>query len=101
MINPELLRLIKAYDIWKDDAIEIVRIFEILNDDKKVDILDNWPKIAAQIKKHREEIELEKELLLIKTIENIEKDLENYNKQITVNITKSSIKKLKTKNITI
>lgn len=97
MINSQLLKLIKEYNIEQDDAIEVVRIFEIMNDDKKLEILEKWPSIAAQIRKHREEIEFEKEVLLIKTLENIEHDLEEYNKQITLETTKSSIKKLKLK----
>jgi len=101
MINSELLKLIKEYNIEQDDAIEVVRIFEVMTDTKKLEILETWPKIAAQIKKHRQQIEYEKEVLLIKTIENIEKDLEDYTKQVTIETTKSSIKKLKTKNIKI
>ncbi|EKE27019.1 MAG: hypothetical protein ACD_4C00086G0010 [uncultured bacterium (gcode 4)] len=95
MINTELLRLIKEYDIWEEDAIEIARIFEIMTDERKVEILEDWPNIARSIKTSREQIEKEKEILLIQAIEEIEKDLEKFNKtQVTQN-TKNEIQKLK------
>ncbi|MDD2908633.1 MAG: hypothetical protein PHZ26_02655 [Candidatus Gracilibacteria bacterium] len=97
MINSQLLKLIKDYNILQEDAIEIIRIFEVMTDNKKLEILDSWPKIAAQIIKHREEIELEKEILLIKTLENIEKDIEEYNKSLVAKHTKSDIKKIRQK----
>jgi len=97
MINSELLKLIKEYNIEQDDAIEVVRIFEVMTDTKKLEILEDWPKIAAQIKKHRQQIEYEKEVLLIKTIENIEKDIEEYNKSLVAKHTKTDIKKIRQK----
>lgn len=97
MTNTLLQRLIKEYNIWEEDAIEIVRIFEIMTDDKKIEILENWPKIADQIIKHREQIEQEKEILLIKTIEWIEHDIEEYNKTLVGKKTKKELNNLKQK----
>lgn len=97
MINSQLLKLIKESNILQDDAIEVVRIFEIMTDNKKLEILEDWPKIAVQIIKHREEIELEKEILLIQTIENIEKDIEEYNKSLVAKHTKTDIRKIRQK----
>jgi hypothetical protein len=98
MTNSELLRLIKQYDVWEEDAIEIVRIFEVMTTDKKIEILNNWHSIAMQIKKHREDIEKEKEILLIKAIENIEHDIEEYNKSLVSKNTKNELKEIKKKN---
>lgn len=95
MTNSELQRLIKEYSIWEEDAIEITRIFDIMTENKKIDIIDNWPKIATQIIKHREEIEKEKEILLIRTIENIEHDIEEYNKTLVSKKTRFELKKIK------
>lgn len=91
MTNTELLRLINGSDLAQEDLIEVIRIFEIMTDDKKIEVINNWQKIATQIKQHREQIEQEKELLLIKTIENIEHDIEEYNKSLVAKKTKQDI----------
>jgi len=49
-----------------------------LTDDKKLDILERWNSIIADIKRHRDEMEQEKEILLIQALKNIEHDLEEY-----------------------
>lgn len=95
MGNSELLRLIKKYELHDDDAVEILRIFEVLSDWKKVEILEDWDHIASQIKAHREEIELEKEILLSKAIANIELEIEEYNKSLFISWTKREIAALK------
>jgi len=91
MTNTELLRLINSSDLAQEDLIEVIRIFEIMTDDKKIEVINNWQKIATQIKQHREQIEQEKELLLIRTIENIEHDIEEYNKSLVAKKTKQDI----------
>jgi len=68
-----------------------------MTDDKKIEVINNWQKIATQIKQHREQIEQEKELLLIRTIENIEHDIEEYNKSLIARHTKTDIKKIRQK----
>ncbi|EKE29858.1 MAG: hypothetical protein ACD_2C00088G0023 [uncultured bacterium (gcode 4)] len=95
MTNSELLKLIRQYEIWDEDAIEIVRIFEVMTDSKKIEILNNWQNIAMHIKKHREDIEKEKEILLIKAIDSIEHDIEEYNKSLVSKNTKQELKKMK------
>ncbi len=98
MTNSELQRLIKEYSIWDEDAVEILRIFEIMTDSKKIEILENWPKIAAQIKFHREQIEKEKEVLLMRALDNIEKEIDEYNKKLVEEDTKNELKFMKKKN---
>lgn len=95
MTNSELQKLIEEYWIWQEDAVEIERIFDIMTDEKKVEIIDDFENIASQIIKHREEIEKEKEILLIKAIENIEKDIEEYSKNIYTKKTKKELSNLK------
>lgn len=80
MGNSELLKLIKEHNICDEDSIEITRIFEVMTDDRKVEIIDDWENIASRIKASREQLEKEKEILLIQAISDIEKDLEEYDK---------------------
>ena len=80
MGNSELLKLIKEHNICDEDSIEITRIFEVMTDDRKVEIIDDWNNIANRIKASREQLEKEKEILLIQAISDIEKDLEEYDK---------------------
>lgn len=95
MTNTELLRLINNSDLAQEDVIEVIRIFEVMTDEKKIEVINNWQKIAEQIRAHREQIEQEKELLLIKTIENIEHDIEEYNKSLVAKKAKQDISLLK------
>lgn len=91
------MKLIKEYNIQEQDALEIIRIFDIMSETKKLEILENWPRIASQIIRHREQIEKEKEILLLRTIENIEQDIEEYNKTLISSQTKNELKELKQK----
>lgn len=92
MTNSELLNLIHEHGLRQEDAVEVLRIFEVMSDAKKVDIIDRWPRIAAQIKAHREEIEREKEILFVRSIENVEKELEEYNKLLIRKHAKQDLK---------
>lgn len=79
--NTELVRLISISGLHEDDAREVFRIFPVLTDDKKVQILDTWDSIIEKIKFHRAEMEREKEILLVHMLQDIEHDLEEYNFQ--------------------
>lgn len=95
MINTELLRLIKVHDLFEEDAIEVARIFEVMTDDRKIEILHDFPNIARKIKASREQMEQEREILLIKAIEDIEKELEQFNKNQVTKKAKKEIQLLK------
>lgn len=82
MTNTEILRRIELSGLHPNDLVEVVRIFEILTDDKKTEVLDRWDSIVGEIKRHREEIEREKEILLVNAISDIERDLEAYNRSL-------------------
>ena len=76
--NTELLRKISITGLHPDDAREIIRIFPVLTEEKQLQIFETWDSVIASIKLHRDELEQEKEILLIKALENIESDLEAY-----------------------
>lgn len=80
MTNTQLLKLIEESDILEEDATEIIRIFEVLTDHRKVEVINNWHIITQKIKESREWLEKEKEILLTNTIADIQKDIEDYNK---------------------
>ncbi len=79
MINTKLLKLIKNSFISEEDSVDIIKIFNILTDDKKEEILNNWDIIAEKIKLNKEIIEKEKDILLTNVLVNIQNNIENYN----------------------
>lgn len=95
MTNTELIRLIRQSDIDDRDALEIIKLFEIMSAQKKVEILDNWNKIAYEVKERRRKTEEEKEMLLLKTLDEIEDDLTNYYKSSATKSAKRDIEELK------
>ena len=82
MTNTEILKRVDLSGLHPNDLVEVLRIFEIMTDDKKVEILERWDSIVAEIKRHREQIEKEKEILLVNAISDIERDLEAYNRSL-------------------
>lgn len=95
IINTQLLKLIKESHLSEDDAQEVIRIFPFMTQKRQVEILDDWPRISAQIRLHREQIEQEKEILLVQAIKNIELELDEYNKQLVESSTRRSLKAIK------
>ena len=80
--NTELLRRISVTGLHPDDAREVIRIFPFLTEDKQLHLFETWDTVVADIKLHRAELEQEKEILLIKALENIERDLEAYGRTL-------------------
>lgn len=80
--NTEILRRVSVAELHPDDAREMLRIFPVLTEEKQLQILETWDSVVASIKLHREELEQEKEILLIKALEDIESDLEAYGRTI-------------------
>jgi DNA transposition AAA+ family ATPase len=78
-----------------DDAREIIRIFPILTEEKQLQIFETWDSVVASIKLHRDELEQEKEILLIKALENIESDLEAYGRTLVHSGAKKNLSGLK------
>lgn len=80
--NTELLRRISITGLHSDDAREIIRIFPFLTEEKQLQIFETWDSVVSSIKLHRAELEQEKEILLVKALENIESDLEEYGRTL-------------------
>lgn len=95
-INTQLLKLIQEAHLYEEDTQEIIRIFPLLTEKRQMEILDDWPRISNQIRLHREQIEQEKEILLIKAIQDIEADLEQYNKATVSRTTKKALRNIHT-----
>lgn len=93
--NTELIRRISITGLHPDDAREILRIFPIMTEEKQLQILETWDSIIASIKLHRDELEQEKEILLIKALENIESDLEAYGRTLVHRGAKKDLSGLK------
>lgn len=80
--NTELLRRISITGLHPDDAREIIRIFPFLTQEKQLQIFETWDSVVGTVKLHRAELEQEKEILLVKALENIESDLEEYGRTL-------------------
>lgn len=93
--NTELLRRISITGLHPDDAREILRIFPVLTEEKQLQILETWDSVIASICRHRDEMEQEKEILLIKALENIESDLEAYGRTLVQSGAKKDLSGLK------
>lgn len=91
MTNTEILSRASLAGLHPDDLVEVLRIFEVLTDDKKVEVLARLDPIIANIKRHREEMEREKEILLVRALEDIERDLEAYNRKQVHKTTKNEM----------
>lgn len=93
--NTEILRRISISGLHSDDAREIIRIFPVLTEEKQLQVLETWDSVIASIKLHRDELEQEKEILLIKALENIESDLEEYGRTLVHSGAKKDLSGLK------
>ena len=93
--NTELLRKISIAGLHPDDAREITRIFPVLNDEKQLQVLETWETVVASIRLHRDELEQEKEILLIRALNNIESDLEAYGRTLVHSGSKKNLSGLK------
>lgn len=93
--NTELLRRISVAGLHQDDAREMIRIFPVLTEEKQLQILETWDSVIANIKLHRDELEQEKEILLIKALEDIESDLEAYGRSLVHSGAKKDLSGLK------
>lgn len=94
MTNTEILRRAELSWLHPDDLTEVLRIFEVVTDEKKVEILSRWDSIANNIRRHREQMEEEKKILLARAIDDIEHDLEEYNRSLVQKRTKKQMENL-------
>ncbi len=75
LLNTQLTRNIVASELHREDAEDIIRIFSILSDERKIYILDHWNDVIAGIQVSRRQFEEEQEILLRQAIKQIENDL--------------------------
>ena len=95
MPNTELVRLMDASMIHPEDRPEIERIFACLTEERRVNVISDWPRMAASIKRNREMVEEQKRLLLVDAISKIEADLEAYNKGLVTKVTGKGLDQLR------
>jgi hypothetical protein len=83
MVNSELLRKLVLSDLDPRDREEIIRIFDILPDDRKIAILEEWDSLADRIRENRRKIEEDKKIFMIRSLEKLEQDLAEYEQSMT------------------
>ena len=71
MINTQLEKYFEIYNISDKNRYEINQFFFLLPDDKKQNILDNFERLAMKLKNITDTMELEREILLPKSIERV------------------------------
>jgi len=74
-MNSALEKLLQNELLSEKDRYEIRQIFEIVSEEKKQNILNNFDKMLLSIAKIKQEMREQQEILLGKAISNIEKAL--------------------------
>jgi adenylate kinase family enzyme len=96
MITNTLLEEYLSNPLLSDkDRYEIRQIFSIMPDEKKQNILDNFPRIIASIELIKEDLRETQEILLWRAISNIENAIKGAKNKGIKNWTSSSINELK------
>lgn len=94
-MNVILEKLLQNELLSDKDRYEIKQIFEIVNDEKKQNILKNFDKMIISIAKIKQELRENQEILLWKAISNIERAIKWARNSWIKNATTSSIYDLK------
>lgn len=95
MINTLLEEYLKNPILSDKDRYEIRQIFNVVDDEKKKNILKNFPRIIESITWIKQELKETQEILLWRAISNIEKAIEKSKKAWIRWATSSSIWDLK------
>jgi hypothetical protein len=74
----EIQKRIRSSGLEEADAIEVFRIFQTLPHKKRVQVFDQWSTIIASIRRRRQQIEMEKSLLLEGTLTSMYSYVETY-----------------------
>jgi len=80
-MNTQLLKLFEQYNISEQNRHEIAQIFSFLPQEKQVNLINNFEFLAVKIDKIEKEIEIEKQILIPKAIDNIRETLERVKKE--------------------
>lgn len=94
-MNVLLEKLLENESLDDKDRYEIRQIFNIVSDDKKQNILNNFDKMLISIMKIKQELRESQEILLWKAISNIETAIKKARSSWIKNATSSSIHNLK------
>jgi len=81
MSKSELQKRIAWSGLEDADVEEILRIFSSLPPKRQAQILDRWDIIADAIRRRRQRIETEKEILLSGTVHNMHAYVETYTRE--------------------
>lgn len=66
-----LERLFDTHWLWAKDRYEIRQIFELLPEEKKQNILNNFSTLAVRIHKIQQDLRIEQEILIWNAVDNI------------------------------
>lgn len=94
-MNVILEKLLENESLDDKDRYEIRQIFNIVSDEKKQNILDNFDKMLISIIKIKQELRESQEILLGKAISNIETAIKRARSSWIKNATTSSINNLR------
>ena len=94
-MNVLLEKLLESAPLDEKDKYEIRQIFNIVNDDKKQNILKNFDYIVSSTLKIKQDLRDSQEILLWKAISNIERVVKQARNTWIKNATWNSISELK------
>lgn len=80
-MNIRLEKLFLEHHLSQKDCYEIRQIYQFLPAQKRQNLLDNFETIAGNIQKLNQEIFTEQEVLLGKTLQNIEQEISQIRKR--------------------
>lgn len=77
-MNTFLQELFEKYEISDKDRHNILQMYNILSDDKKQNILNNFETLVYKIKKIEEDIKTEKEIILWDALDIVRNAIRKY-----------------------
>lgn len=80
-MNTFLNELFRKYNISLKDRHDIMQIYNLLPDDKKKNIINNFESLAFKLKKIEDDLEMEKEFLLWDALSWVEVAIQKYKTQ--------------------
>lgn len=94
-MNTFLEKLFQEYNFSEKDRYDFLQIYWLLPDIKKKRVVDNFHQIALQIQDLKEDLAIEQEILLGKTLTSIEKRLASVWKKQLLSKVSSELEELK------
>lgn len=94
-MNIQLTKLFEKYNISEKNKYEIDKIFLLLPPDKKHNLINNFELLVIKLDQIEKDLEIEKQILIPKAIDNIRNVLEKVKKERINNESKWKIDLLK------